>query len=298
MVPFPFVRVRWRVTIASVWQDKWCGDMALMDRFPSLYACSTHRDVTIASVLMRPDAGGPCEWNVTFGRDFNDWELDLVVEFFQLLASNTSTKEGPDGLRWKGRKDGVFASRSFYHLLIERSRVPFPWKGIWAVKAPPRVSFFIWTVTWGRILTCDNLMRRGYTMVGRCCLCCSDGETVDHLLLHCPSSHVLWSFLFRSFHVNWVIPRNVKELLFGWHNWFGKHHYDIWNLAPLCLMWIVWLERNSRTFEDVMCSTDQLLEKFASSLFDWLRVWGFSTANNVADFIVSLSSVSVSLYIL
>ena len=94
------------------WQDKWCGDMALMDRFLSLYACSTQREVTIASVLMRSDVGGPCEWNVTFGRDFNDWELDLVVEFFQLLASNNS-KEGPDGLRWKGQKDRVFSSRSF-----------------------------------------------------------------------------------------------------------------------------------------------------------------------------------------
>ena len=63
-------------------------------------------------------------------------------------------------------------------------------------------------------------------------------------------------------------------------------------------MWIVWLERNSRTLEDVMCSTDQLIEKFASSLFDWSRVWGFSTANTVADFIVSLSSVSASPYTL
>uniref|UniRef100_A0A2N9IL89 Reverse transcriptase zinc-binding domain-containing protein n=1 Tax=Fagus sylvatica TaxID=28930 RepID=A0A2N9IL89_FAGSY len=192
------------------WQDKWCGDMALMDRFPTLYACSTHRE-----------------------------ELDLVVEFFQLLASNTPTKEGSDGLRWKGHTDGVIASRSFYHVLNDGHGVPFPWKGIWAAKAPPWVSFFIWTATWGRILTCDSLMQRGYTMVSQCCLCCSDGETVNHLLLHCPFSHGLWSFLFRSFHVNWVMPRSVKDLLFGWRIWFGKHHSDIWNLAPLCLMWTV-----------------------------------------------------------
>ena len=121
-----------------------------------------------------------------------------------------------------------------------------------------------------------------------------DGETVDHLLLHCPILHVLWSFLFRSFHVTWVAPRSVKDLFFGWRNWFGKHHSDIWNLAPLCLMWIVWLECNSRTFEDMQCSTDQLLEKFVSSLFDWSRVWGFTTAVSVADFIVSLSFVSAS----
>ena len=76
-------------------------------------------------------------------------------------------------------------------------------------------------------------------MVGWFCLCCSDGETIDHLLLHCTVTH-----------------------------------------------------------EDVLCSTDQLLEKFVNSLFDWSRVWGLSTAASVTDFIVSLSFVSVSTSIL
>jgi hypothetical protein len=38
---------------------------------------------------------------------------------------------------------------------------------------------------WGRILTCDMLMRQGYAMVGWCCMRRCSGETVDHLLLHC-----------------------------------------------------------------------------------------------------------------
>ena len=125
------------------WQDKWCGNTALMDRFPNLYTCSSHREVTIDSVMLRPVAGGLCEWNVTFVRDFNDWEIEVVVEFFQLFPSKSPTNEGPDGLRWKLRKDGVFDSRSFYYALIDRPGRQFPWKGIWAVKAPPQVSFFI-----------------------------------------------------------------------------------------------------------------------------------------------------------
>uniref|UniRef100_A0A2N9GY16 Reverse transcriptase zinc-binding domain-containing protein n=1 Tax=Fagus sylvatica TaxID=28930 RepID=A0A2N9GY16_FAGSY len=50
-----------------------------------------------------------------------------------------------------------FTSRSYYYALIDRRGVRFPWKSIWRVKAPPRVAFFVWTATWGRILTCDNL---------------------------------------------------------------------------------------------------------------------------------------------
>jgi hypothetical protein len=100
-------------------------------------------------------------------------------------------------------------------------------KVFWAVKASPRVSFFIWTAAWEKILTCDNLIWKGYTLVGWCCMCRSNGETVDHLLLHCPAAYELWIFIFRLFHTQWVMPQRVLDLLFGWHNWFGKHYSDI-----------------------------------------------------------------------
>ena len=170
----------------------------------------------------------------------------------------------------------------------------FPWKSIWAVKAPPRVAFFVWTAARGSILTCDNLMRRGYMMAERCCMCCCDGETVDHLLLHCSLAQVLWSFVLMAFGIHWVTPRSVVDLLLGWRNWFGKHHSSIWNLVPSYLMWSVWRERNARTFENTCRSADQLQEIFVNSLYDWSRVWGLTTANTVAEFIVSLVSVSNS----
>jgi hypothetical protein len=42
-------------------------------------------------------------------------------------------------------------------------------------------------------------------MVGWCSMCRCNGETVDHLLLHCPVARELWSFVFRLFGVDWVI---------------------------------------------------------------------------------------------
>uniref|UniRef100_A0A2N9G1S1 Reverse transcriptase domain-containing protein n=1 Tax=Fagus sylvatica TaxID=28930 RepID=A0A2N9G1S1_FAGSY len=283
-------------TRVSFWKDKWCGDISLMALFPTLFTCSSNREATIAEVLCDPNSRGVREWNVTFVRDFNDWEVDVVAEFFQFLHSHmvptAAPNVAPDELRWKPCKDGVFTSRSYYYALIDRRGVRFPWKSIWRVKAPPRVAFFVWTATWGRILTCDNLMRRGYTMVGWCCMCCCDGETVDHLLLHCSAVQKLWNYVFLTFRVHWVLPRQVADLLFGWHNWFGKHHSHIWNLIPLCLMWTVWRERNLRTFEDLSSSPDQLLGTFVTSLFDWSRIWGFTTAVTVTEFVDSWHSAS------
>uniref|UniRef100_A0A2N9GXU6 Reverse transcriptase domain-containing protein n=1 Tax=Fagus sylvatica TaxID=28930 RepID=A0A2N9GXU6_FAGSY len=253
-------------TRVSFWKDKWCGDTSLMFGSGMSPLCEI----------------------------FNDWEVDVVAEFFQFLHSHMVPNAAPpDELRWKQCKDGVFTSRSYHYALIDRRGVRFPWKSIWRVKAPPRVAFFVWTATWGRILTCDNLMRRGYTMAGWCCMCCCDGETVDHLLLHCSAVQKLWNYVFLTFRVHWVLPRKVADLLFGWHNWFGKHHSHIWNLIPLCLMWTVWRERNLRTFEDLSTSPDQLLGTFVTSLFDWSRIWGFTTAVTVTEFVDSWHSASV-----
>ena len=46
------------------------------------------------------------------------------------------------------------------------------------------------------------------------------------------------------------MPGSLAGLLSSWHQWLGKHSSEIWNLVLGCLMWIVWLEQNRRSFED------------------------------------------------
>lgn len=76
------------------------------------------------------------------------------------------------------------------------STVPFPWKGIWSVKVPKRVSFFLWTVALGKILTLDTLTKTGMSLVSWCCMCRTNGELVDHLLIHCDVAYALCGVAF------------------------------------------------------------------------------------------------------
>ena len=71
----------------------------------------------------------------------------------------------------------------------------FRWKGVWKPKVPMQVAFFLWTAAHDWVLTLDNLMFRGRSLENQCCMCCCDGESVDHLLLHCPVTHTLWTFM-------------------------------------------------------------------------------------------------------
>ena len=82
-------------------------------------------------------------------------------------------------------------------------------------------------------------MLRGCPLVNLCCMCCGDGESVDHLLLYCPVTHTLWTFMLQAFGIHWVMPGSVAGLLSCWHQWIGKQNSDIWNLVLGCLMWIV-----------------------------------------------------------
>ena len=133
---------------------------------------------------------------------------------------------------WRLKRNGLFDIRSFYNVLRGPPRVSFPWRCIWRSKAPRRVCFFAWTAAWDMILTCD-LMRWGYSMATWCWMCSCHGESADHLLLHCSMAGVLWSFVFRSLGIEWVVSEQVVDFLFGWHNNLGKFSSDIWNLVPI-----------------------------------------------------------------
>ena len=71
-------------------------------------------------------------------------------------------------------------------------------------------------------------------------------------------SMLLWTFMLQAFGIHWVMPRSVAGLLSCWHQWLGKHNSNIWNLIPGCLMWIVCLERNRRSFENMEKTLDEL----------------------------------------
>uniref|UniRef100_A0A7N2KMP0 Uncharacterized protein n=1 Tax=Quercus lobata TaxID=97700 RepID=A0A7N2KMP0_QUELO len=73
----------------------------------------------------------------------------------------------------------------------------------------------------------DNLRGRGMGFVDWCIMCCCNGETVDHLLLHCGKAYRLWSLVFRSFGISWVLPRSVVDTLFALHMAAANGHLDV-----------------------------------------------------------------------
>ena len=142
------------------------------------------------------------------------WSWSQWWIFFCIFQSNISTSEGGDHMWWLLKKNVEFDIQLYSNALKGSFSVIYHWNGIQRVKVPRRVSFFIWTVAWGKIFTGGNL-RRGLSIVEWCCMCQCSGEIVDHLLLHCETEYQLWCIVFNSFEISWVLPRRVIGLLFG-----------------------------------------------------------------------------------
>ena len=54
-------------------------------------------------------------------------------------------------------------------------------------------------------------------------MCKRNGESIDHLLSHCPLAFDLWSMVFTLFGIHWVMPKTVVELwLVGKENLGGS----------------------------------------------------------------------------
>jgi hypothetical protein len=132
---------------------------------------------------------------------------------------------------------------------------------------PSRVAFFGWTIALDKILAHDNLRKRSTVIMEWCCMCKKNGESVDHLLLHCEVATQLWNYVFSLFGVEWVIPQSFLNLLACWNRVGGRDISKvIWRMVPLCIIWCIWQERNARTFEDKKCSVDGMRKNMITVL--------------------------------
>ena len=221
------------------WKDIWCGEVALSTTFPTLFNLAAHKDAKVADVWYpsRVERG----WSLVFVRSFNDWEVEEVERFLCSLHNRKIRLDQEDNLLMKDSKNAGYSVRLMYRLLDHSLPSVFPFRSIWNPIVPHKLGFLAWEASWGKVLTLDQVKKRGITLANRCFLCEEEKEKIDHMLIHCPIARMLWDLFLAISGFSWVFPLSVCQTLLAWQGTkVGKKRQKIWMVAPLCLFWTLW----------------------------------------------------------
>ena len=132
----------------------------------------------------------------------------------------------------------------------------------------------------------DQLKKRGRPLANRCYLCEEEEETLDHLLVHCPQARILWELILAIVGIGWVFPFSIRQVLLAWQETqVGKKHKKVWRVAPLCLFWTVWLERNRVAFDNESFFVYRLKSSFICNFWSWSNVYGGDRDTSLLNFL-------------
>jgi hypothetical protein len=84
---------------------------------------------------------------------------------------------------------------SAYDIQFRGSFSPYPATPVWKAFAQPRCKFFVWLVMRDRILTTDNMIKKGWPCDHNCSLCLCLHETTKHLLVDCNYTEAVWNLV-------------------------------------------------------------------------------------------------------
>ena len=102
----------------------------------------------------------------------------------------------PDSLIWDYNKlNGMITAEKMYECIV-KTHLQDPgsrlFTCLWACPLPRKIGCFIWLVLNNKILTWDNLQRKGKIGPGICSLCFANIETVNHISINCSIWKSVW----------------------------------------------------------------------------------------------------------
>lgn len=160
--------------------------------------------------------------------------MHLVISLPMKLKWYTVDQIRKDRPSWTLSKNQCFLVKSLYNRMDKGRGDKRP--TIWGTISAPRLAFFAWEALWGRALTLDNVQRKCISLANWCYLCQGREESINHLLLHCEKTQMLWNLLLSLFGQNLVLVDVIKDTLLAWQTKVvRKQRHMAWKAAPLCL---------------------------------------------------------------
>jgi hypothetical protein len=116
-------------------------------------------------------------------------------------------------------------------------------KKVWDPLGLPKVNFFRWVLMHRKILTEENMAKRGFIGPHRCPMCFQALEMMDHLFVDCPFTQEVWKIALQG--LNATAPRQISmvELFSSWKACYPQDTQSsptwrrIWQAIPKYICW-------------------------------------------------------------
>lgn len=179
------------------------------------------------------------------------------------------TSTSNDLLRWGSNNEGIFNLKEAKRIATGLN-FPSPnktWKDLWNNPHWTKIKLFRWLDQHEKILTWENLKKRGFAGPSRCQLCGMQEETMNHLLNLCSFTSILWNWVADIFKQT---DRNENDINGNLKNWRDFSDNETVNTAcaliPRFLIWNVWKELNNRIFTDKSGSAQSITAQILKQL--------------------------------
>nr|CAD1841683.1 unnamed protein product [Ananas comosus var. bracteatus] len=251
------------------WIGRWSGHTSLRNRFPNLYEASTNTRLSVNRWCRR----FANLQNLGFDFPLNykeDLELQQLSPMVNTLVLSPDIS---DSILWRWTGDDKFSIKSASDFLLydglNNCSLPF----LWNLKVPLRVKLFIWLAVRNKVLTTDNLMKRGWHGPTICVLCNLEGESLTHILFSCSFASSVWNCIMPPAGLNFTGTRSMVEGLDA--RWTRmrrsapakyQNYIDL-TFAAFC--WEIWKERNRRIFENRQVRFDILGRTILETVYFW-----------------------------
>ena len=95
-------------------------------------------------------------------------------------------------------------------------RNPEIWNYIWNCRTIPKIEMFSWTLMHGRVLTGENLEKRGIVGPFCCPLCAVNAENISHLFLKCPFATSVWKEVLKHWGGELKLLYHIQSCFLNW----------------------------------------------------------------------------------
>ncbi|XP_078150757.1 uncharacterized protein LOC144546100 [Carex rostrata] len=176
-------------TAISLWDHDW-GKGILRDLLPALYSYSK-----IAGISLQQGASSHQQLIESFMPNLSEQAQEELQKLRRYIDRLQLIQSEMDNICWKANDTGVFSVQSAYKALKGGPRMASNLRHLWKLKAPPRMIIFGWLAIRNRILTHDNLKKKGCIIITRCPLCKAAAESVHHLFQNCDYTKKVYTIL-------------------------------------------------------------------------------------------------------